>query len=223
MRIFRSRLFVVLLSVVVVGLLVALPVLAAPYVTLNDVSRSGCVITLNVTVEDAGTYYLHVWDDAVLIDVQSFTASAGQTLDVLYTIKAPAGTGAPGVGLYFADGPTSSANYFDYADPYVYPDDVANSCAAEYAGSFCAAQIPDGSVVGDLPFPTQAYWAPGKVSPDVTLNAGTYWVVGVEEDDAGNAYYKIVLACQYLYVPVGSMQSSFQYPWQGEPLPSNAG
>ena len=77
--------------------------------------------------------------------------------------------------------------------------------------------LPAGSVVGDAPFETQAYYAPGEVSPGVILNPGTYWVIG--EDESG-AYYKIMLSCQYLWVPVESMQPSFQSPWNGQPLPT---
>jgi len=73
------------------------------------------------------------------------------------------------------------------------------------------------SIVGNMPFQTQAYWAPGKVSPGVLINPGTYWVLG--EDSTGK-YYKILLSCQYLWVPVESMQPSFQAPQNGAPLPT---
>ena len=79
--------------------------------------------------------------------------------------------------------------------------------------------IPDGSVVGDLPAGAQAYYAPGKISPDVFLNPGTYWVIG--EDESGQ-YYQILLACQYLWVPIDTMQPSYQPPWSGQPLPTRA-
>ncbi len=82
-------------------------------------------------------------------------------------------------------------------------------------GNACIALTPD-AVVGDMPFSTQAYYAPGKAANGVVLNPGTYWVLG--EDESGE-YYKIVLSCQYLWVPVNSMQPSFQAPWSGQPLP----
>ncbi|MFN8560512.1 MAG: hypothetical protein U0703_02510 [Anaerolineae bacterium] len=83
-------------------------------------------------------------------------------------------------------------------------------------GGTCLPLTAD-AVVGDMPFNTQAYYEPGKVASGVVINAGTYWVLG--EDESG-AYYKILLACQYLWVPVNSMQPSFQPPWQGQPLPT---
>jgi hypothetical protein len=80
----------------------------------------------------------------------------------------------------------------------------------------------DGSgVVGDLPIATQADYAPGLAAAGVVINPGTYLVNGVAKDDAGNQYYRILLSCQYLYVPVGSMQPSYQAPQSGEPLPTN--
>ncbi len=84
----------------------------------------------------------------------------------------------------------------------------------------CDITIPPGSVVGDMPTNEQAYWAPGKISPDVIINAGTYWVTGEDKDDNGNEYYRILVACQYLWVPVDTMQPSYQSPWSGQPLPS---
>ncbi len=84
------------------------------------------------------------------------------------------------------------------------------------AENVCIA-IPDGSVVGDLPFQTQAFYSPGKISPDVFLNPGTYWVIGQDET---HEYYEIVLSCQYLWVPVNAMQPSYQAPQNGAPLPT---
>ncbi len=188
---------------------------------INDVSRTGCIIDVNLTVGDAGTYWLQIWDDGVITDAQSFAATTGQTLDVFYTIKHAAGTGAPGIGIVISDGPTPGAA-FALVDPFIYPDDVANSCAAAFAGSLPCIAIPDGSVVGQLISPTEVFWAPGKISPDVSLSPTPdeqkFWVIG--EDDSGQ-YYKIILSCQYVWVPVGTMAPAFDDPvWQGTPLPT---
>ncbi len=101
------------------------------------------------------------------------------------------------------------------------PEELAiigtGSCAGlPTYGNACIALTPD-AVVGDLPFSTQAYYAPGEVSPGVVIDPGTYWVLG---EDASGEYYKIVLSCQYLWVPINSMQPSFQAPWSGQPLPT---
>lgn len=76
--------------------------------------------------------------------------------------------------------------------------------------------LPSGSVVGSLPGATRAYYSPGNLST-VTLNAGTYWVIGMDES---GAYYRIMLACQFLWVPVESMQPNWEAPWNGQPLPT---
>lgn len=76
--------------------------------------------------------------------------------------------------------------------------------------------LPDGSVVGNLPFDTQAYWAPGEIST-VVVNAGNYYVVGVDES---GEFYKIWLSGEFLWIPVGNMQPSFEPPWTGQPLPT---
>ncbi len=91
------------------------------------------------------------------------------------------------------------------------------SCAGlpTYGGT-CLPLTAD-AVVGDMPFSTQAYYAPGEVSPGVVINPGTYWVLG---EDASGEYYEILLSCEYLWVPVDSMQPSFQAPWSGQPLPT---
>ena len=83
-------------------------------------------------------------------------------------------------------------------------------------GGTCLPLTAD-AVVGNMPFQTQADWAPGKTAPGVVINPGTYWVLGA---DSSGKYYKILLSCQYLWIPVESMQPSFQAPWSGQPLPT---
>lgn len=77
--------------------------------------------------------------------------------------------------------------------------------------------IPYDGVMGDIPHSTQAYFAPGKQANGVTVNPGTYMVVGVDES---SGFYKIIVACDYVWVPVSAVQPSFQSPWSGQPLPS---
>jgi len=81
----------------------------------------------------------------------------------------------------------------------------------------CFAGTTSTSVVGNLPLRTQAYYEPGNISPDVFVSPGDYWVLGVDES---GAFYKIILACQYLWVPVETMQPNYDEVWQGRPLPT---
>ena len=80
----------------------------------------------------------------------------------------------------------------------------------------CGIAIPVGSVVGEAPSGAQIYYAPGKAT-NLTLNPGTYWVLGVDET---GEFYKIVLACEYLWVRVETMRPSSQAPQNGAPLPT---
>jgi hypothetical protein len=81
----------------------------------------------------------------------------------------------------------------------------------------CSLPVPSGSVVGEAPLGAQAYYAPGSAASGVVLNPGTYIVIGQDESES---FYKIMLACQYLWVEKSSMQPSFQSPQNGAPLPT---
>ncbi len=84
------------------------------------------------------------------------------------------------------------------------------------AGPGCQLAIPSGSVVGEASNGAQVYYAPGQATT-ITLNPGTYLVVG---QDASETYYKVVLACQYVWVRKDAMQPSYQAPQNGAPLPT---
>jgi|GEM_PF-1568053 len=89
-------------------------------------------------------------------------------------------------------------------------------CGGLAAGGGCNLRIPAGSVVGEAPLGAQAYYSPGNAT-NFSINPGTYIVVG---QDASESYYKIVLACQFLWVRKDTMQPSFQSPQNGAPLPT---
>jgi len=78
-------------------------------------------------------------------------------------------------------------------------------------------RLPDGSIMGKLNADTQAYYEPGNIAPGVVVKAGTYWVIGV---DKSQKYYKIMLSCQFLWLPIQSLAPSYEAPWSGQPLPT---
>ena len=80
----------------------------------------------------------------------------------------------------------------------------------------CTLSIPTGSVVGEAPLGAQIYYEPGNIT-SYTLNPGTYIVVGQDESET---YYKVVLACQFVWVQKNTMQPSYQAPQNGAPLPT---
>ena len=216
MYVLRSTKFIVLALAVILSLLFALPTFAAVVTGTVSAYRSNCTIFITVTASETATYYVNIWDDGTIVQDIPAPVTTGIPTTVAYNIANAADTGAPGIGIYFGTTPTNGggSDTLDLIDPFFYPFPCTPAV--------CNVVIPAGAVVGSLPNATQAYWAPGKISPDVVLNAGTYWVVGLSKDDAGNPYYEIILACQYLYVPEAAMGPSYQAPWSGQPLPTNA-
>jgi len=81
----------------------------------------------------------------------------------------------------------------------------------------CGISIPEGSVVGEAPAGAFVYYEPGSIAPGIVLNPGTYWVIGQDDTET---YYKVVLACQHLWVRKDTMQPSFLPPQNGTPLPT---
>lgn len=90
-------------------------------------------------------------------------------------------------------------------------------CGTPLVNDVCNLVIPVGSVVGSAPLGAQVYYSPGNIT-NIVLNPGTYIVVG---QDATETYYKIVLACQFIWVLKNTMEPSFLPPQNGTPLPTN--
>ena len=172
-----------------------------------------------------------------------YNLPAGATLDE-YVIEngvstyqgnfaAPSGSGSDSISEIEVNGPdpyTYALRYDTVIDgEVVYRSTITFHCETvddetsltvtitnEGFGAGECLPLPVGSVVGDMPYGAQAFYEPDKAT-NITINPGTYWVLG--EDESGQ-YYKILLACQYLWVPVDTMQPSYQSPWSGQPLPS---
>jgi hypothetical protein len=87
----------------------------------------------------------------------------------------------------------------------------------------CQIDIPTGSVVGSFVSDTQFYWSPDAEDASTTYSVGagtapkTAWVIG---QDASEGFYKIVWACQYLWVPQNTMGPNYDAVWGGAPLPT---
>jgi hypothetical protein len=100
---------------------------------------------------------------------------------------------------------------------------AAQDGASAYEGGAkpgCEIDIPTGSVVGSFVSSTPFYWSPSEDSASVEYSTGspkTAWVIG---QDAGENFYKIVWACQYLWVPKASMGPNYDAVWAGTPLPT---
>ncbi len=133
----------------------------------------------------------------------TYPIPAGQTMRLDFTVERPVGTVLYAWTLIVDGCDTGNILY--------------NGLTSALNASTCALDVPSGSVVGEAPLGAQAYYAPGSVASGVVLNPGTYVVVG---QDASETYYKIVLACQFLWVRKDAMQPSWQAPQSGTPLPT---
>lgn len=124
----------IVLSALLLGVagLISSPASAAPDATINGVTRNGCTLSISVTVQDAGTYYLVVGDDGVIIGSSGVDAAAGATVSFSFTITQNINAGAPGVGLSIGDTPNASGAIFDVIGNYDFPgsDNIAATCAA---------------------------------------------------------------------------------------------
>jgi hypothetical protein len=89
--------------------------------------------------------------------------------------------------------------------------------AAEASPEVCGLAVPAGSVVGEAPLGAQIYWEPGKESPRIILNPGTYIVTGQDETET---YYRVVLGCQFVWVRKDTMGPSWLPPQNGAALPT---
>lgn len=123
------------------------PASAAVGATIDSVDRAGCELTVNVTVEDAGTYALAVFDDDVELGGSSVEAAAGETIQLTYTITSNVNDQAPGLGLYVFDAPEDPRTLLADIDPYDFPgsDSVAAACAAS-GGTDSGEGIPEVTI-----------------------------------------------------------------------------
>lgn len=103
-------------------------------------------------------------------------------------------------------------------DGYFAVDAVTVPAQCE-AGCDTLVAIPSQAVMGQFIADAPLYWAPGQlVVPGLTIQAGkTYLVIG---QDASGQYRKILLQCQFLWVPFGSVGPNPDAVWNNTPLPT---
>lgn len=177
-----------------------------------------CKLTVEFDAEAAGVAYnVQIWDDGQLLFSPTRTSSAaGETLSFTFDFtNITIGQGVPGIGiLIFADGALVYMN-----DPYTGLDAPCAAFQANEPGCDLLS-LPSGAVVGSFVQTAPLYWAPGElVQPALSMAAGkTAWVIG---PDATGQWYKIAWACDFLWVPAGSLGPNFDDVWQGRPLPTN--
>jgi hypothetical protein len=139
---------IALITTLAAGGVFAQPASAAPGAEFVGDSIIGCVVTVTVTVEDGGTYYLNVWDDGTFRDGWPFEAATGETVEVSFTVLWPILQGAAGLGVYVEDGRgTEAVNTFDSLGAYAGADDVGQACA-DSEGADSGA--PPGAILNEV-------------------------------------------------------------------------
>ncbi|MBK8026886.1 MAG: hypothetical protein IPK19_37245 [Chloroflexi bacterium] len=186
----------VLVLALMVGLFAAVaPAMAAPGATIDSlvVNTTDCTLTVTYTVQDAGNYYLQIWDDGTLeIELGGATA-AGAT--VVYTLViGPVAQGIPGIGVYIIG---DEINY-DYVDPYN-PDfgdcsgDSWEGGATAAVSASCPNPTPADFVVRSIPAGALAFYEPStEAYAGFNLPVSQTWFTGTAED----GFVEVWIACQ---------------------------
>jgi len=205
------------------------PAAAVLDATIQSITVNGCFIDVVFTVQDAGNYFVNWWDDGHFRAGAGGAVPANGTMTVRYVIGDPILEGAAGIGIYVENGIGLAATVtYDSNGSFAVPASVGDPCAAANDTTAYVLGTPGcdqymaitstsvgGAFVADAP----VYSTPGTlVSPAVTISAGnTAWVLG---KDASGQYYKIVWACDYLWVPVGTLGPNPDAVWNNAPLPT---
>lgn len=203
----RKLQFLSLTLLIVVLLVAIMPAAAAPGAIINGISVdvAACTMTLTFTVEDAGNYYVNVWDDGTFKGGDGIYVPAGgmatATMDV-----GPVLQGAAGIGLYVENGLGPAATTTFDSDGNFQPN--APGCTGTWSVSVslvtCLYQQPSGFVVRPVPNGAPAYFAPAAdKQAGFTLPAGTWYTSPAPVD----GYYQVFVACpgSMIYIPVESV------------------
>jgi hypothetical protein len=80
--------------------------------------------------------------------------------------------------------------------------------------------IPAQAVMGTFTENALLYWKPGAATwPNLFVDAGkSYRVIG--QDESGQ-FRQILLNCQYMWVETDTVGPNYDYPWNGQPLPTD--
>jgi hypothetical protein len=201
------------------------PTMPVVFITTPNCTGQGATQVLyaqhQFTVDANGTYDFSVSSDAGFASVYIMSASFNPANGFPACLAADNSGNPVTVSLNLTAGTTYYAIPFDDTFAQVggsYTLTISGPGGVGLAGSGgCGIDIPAGSVVGEAPAGAQVFSSPGNVAPGIVLNPGTYWVIG---QDASQTYYKVVLACQFVWVRKDTMGPSWQPPQNGAALPT---
>jgi len=153
--------------------------------------------------------------------------------------------GSDGFNIYFYEGPTVFSGLIDFAsepaspvtfrlyyDYTIFGAGIAEGLVLADTATApvdCTGVIPgcdtlialNNAVVGRFVTDTRAYYQPSASSltvPAIEIAAGkTLYVFG---EDETHSYNKVLLQCQYLWVPIGTVGPNPDQVWNSSPLPT---
>ncbi len=104
-------------------------------------------------------------------------------------------------------------------DGYYFAVDSVTIPAQCDAGCDTLIAIPSQAVMGQFVSDALLYYTPGQlIVPNLTVPAGkTYLVIG---QDASGQFRKILLQCQFVWVPLNSVGPDPEPLWNNKPLPT---
>lgn len=204
MRISKALLIVGLLIALLISAMSAAAALAASFDSLV-VDTQACTLTVTFTVEDAGDYYVEIWDDGTQEAIAGGPTAAGATVTYVFTIG-PVGSAAAGIGVLLTD---SAATIYDVEDPYSPGFGECSGASWDPIGTTtvsadCPNPVPADFVVRSIPAGALAYFEPSEGAyTGFDLPAGQTWYTGVAE----GGFVEVWIACQAtnVFVPAGNV------------------
>ncbi len=154
--------------------------------------EAGTVLTATAT-RPSGTVFIEIYTDTELLYVDEIASPHSVTLEIAADAN---------VTVFFG----------------VYGDgDATFSVTTDNCGGGALVSYPDGVVQGRFVADAQLYWEPGElVTPEVTIPAGkTFHAGGLDES---GLYRQVLIVCNWVWVPVGTVGPNFEAPWFGTPL-----
>jgi hypothetical protein len=226
-------------SLVLMLILTGLSTIPAPHTAQAQALSPGCT-QLNDPIHDHASFDVFIWApmqfyaNEIIVTIATLPPEADPTnvWFELSSVTVASGSIPPSPAVltyqFPSDTTVTPAWYSDNANNIVdvtwdfncmLPEEERPVPAAPEAGCDMQMDIPAGSVVGQFTQTITARWAPGQLTtPPVVIDGGkTAWVLG---QDASGEFYKFLWACQYLWVPVGSMGPNYDKLWNGAPLPT---
>jgi hypothetical protein len=202
---------VVLVVVMALALLPTGSALAAGLPTDPIITVDQCLLTVEFDAQVPGIYTVNIWDAGVVIQSQSQAgAFFGDTLVFQFLVTVTNPLSAPGIYVE-----VTKAGAMLYG---IQLYDFDSVCQGSLKGG-CTPALTADAAVGSVVQTTAAYFDPSAGAETTTvLPVGTtWWVLGM---DASGAFYKVLVSCAPVWVPVGTMGPNYDEVWNGHPLPT---